>query len=75
VRGNGHNADATSGGDIKTQCIAWRIGCMPNKVSWVKTRCCHSTINNAKGICKGRLSGKGMFEFCGRHWMLPSNID
>ncbi len=58
MRGNGHNVDATLGGDIKTRCIASRIGCMPNKVTWAKTRCCHSVTSNARGIHKGPLKWK-----------------
>ncbi len=61
--------------DIKAWCTSWRIGCMPSKVSWAKTRCCYSTTSTARSTCKGHWNRKKTPKFRGRHWMLPSNID
>jgi len=75
ARRNGCNANATSRGDSGMRCIVWRIGYMPNKVCWAGTKCCHSTIGTTRGIRRGHSSRKKMFEFHGKHWTPPSNVD
>jgi pyruvate/2-oxoglutarate dehydrogenase complex dihydrolipoamide dehydrogenase (E3) component len=53
MKGHGRNVDIISGGDIGARCIAWRIGCIPSKVSWVRTGRYYQAIGAARGTRKG----------------------
>jgi hypothetical protein len=63
VRGNGHNVDATLGGGIKVQCIAWKIDYLSNKVSWIITKCNHLVTCATRSTRKGHWSEKECLNF------------